>query len=170
MLRAAGFAQRRTRSALQEIMTACERAYASNCELDLTAAICAGVREILAALTNRGAVAGLVTGNLSDIGWKKMELAGLRQYFSIGAFAQDGTTRARLAHIAWQRARKAGLIEKHARVSLIGDHMNDIAAAKANGFQAVAVASGLTSAEELECAQPDLLLHSLCELDIAQLL
>jgi phosphoglycolate phosphatase-like HAD superfamily hydrolase len=128
------------------------------------------VRELLADLTERGAVAGMVTGNLTEIGWKKVELAGLRQYFSIGAFAQDGTTRGRLARIAWQRARKAGLIEPDARVSLIGDHMNDVAAAKANRFQAIAVASGLTPRHELEQAQPDLLVDSLSEIKLSELL
>lgn len=170
MLRASGYAQRRTRTALRDIMSACQRAYASNCAADLTGAVCTGAPELLAELTRRGAIAGLVTGNLSDIGWKKIELAELRPYFSVGAFAEDGTTRARLARIAWQRARKAGLIEQSARVSLIGDHMNDVAAAKANGFQAVAVASGLTPAHELAQAQPDLLVQSLDELDIEQLL
>jgi phosphoglycolate phosphatase len=169
MLRAEGYAQRRTRSALRDIMTACERAYVSDCALDLTGAVCSGADEILAELKNRGAVAGVVTGNLSDIGWKKLELARLRQYFSIGAFAQDGTTRARLARVAWQRARKAGLVDKAARVSLIGDHMNDIEAAKANGFQSIGVASGLTPAEELARSRPDVLIQSLRELDVDQL-
>lgn len=169
MLHAGGHAQRRTRSALREIMIACERTYLSNCAVDLSGAVCGGVRETLAALTHRGAVAGLVTGNLSDIGWKKIELAGLRQYFSVGAFAQDGTTRTRVARIAWQRARKAGLITQATRVSLIGDHMNDIEAAKANGFQSVAVASGLTPADELARSQPDILVHSLLDLDLDQL-
>jgi phosphoglycolate phosphatase-like HAD superfamily hydrolase len=169
MLRVSGYAESRTRSALRQIMSACERAYMANCALDLTAAVCSGARELLASLTANGAVAGLVTGNLSEIGWKKVELAGLRPYFSIGAFAQDGTSRARLARVAWQRARKAGLIGKDSRVSLIGDHMNDIEAAKANGFRSIAVASGLTGAEGLARSQPDLLIHSLCELDAQQL-
>ncbi len=170
MLRASGYAQRRTRAALREIMNACQRAYVANCAPDLSGAVCAGVPEFLAELTKRGAVAGLVTGNLSDIGWKKVELAGLRQYFSVGAFAEDGASRTRLARIAWQRARKANLVSQAARVSLIGDHMNDIEAAKANGFQAIAVASGLTDARELAQAKPDVLVQSLYELELERLL
>ena len=164
LLRASGYSERRTRAALHQIMAACQLAYSSNCATDLTEAICGGARELLERLTKNGAVAGLVTGNLSEIGWKKVELAGLRDYFSVGAFAQDGTTRARLARVAWQRARKAGLIDKDARVSLIGDHMNDVEAAKANGFQAIAVASGLTGAEALARSEPDLLVESLSDL------
>jgi phosphoglycolate phosphatase len=170
MLRASGYAQNRIRAAFREIMGACERAYAGNCAGDLRAAACPGAPELLSELTQKGAIVGLVTGNLSDIGWKKLERAGLRQYFSVGAFAQDGTTRARLARVAWQRARKARLIQPLARVTLIGDHMNDVQAAKANHFQSVAVASGLTPAHMLAQSQPDVLVHSLRELKIDLLL
>lgn len=170
MLQAGGHSQRRTRAALREIMQACELAYSADCATDLRSAVCTGVRELLQQLAEAGAGIGLVTGNLSEIGWKKLALAGLRQYFSVGAFAQDGTSRRRLARIAWQRARKAGLIEANARVSLIGDHMNDIEAAKANGFQAVAVASGLTAADELAAAKPDILVSSLSQLPVPALL
>jgi phosphoglycolate phosphatase len=170
MLHVRGHSQRRTRAALRDIMQACEVAYAADCAADLTPAVCTGVRELLQQLAEAGAAVGLVTGNLTEIGWRKVELAGLRQYFSVGAFAQDGTSRIRLARIAWQRARKAGFIEANARTSLIGDHMNDIEAAKANGFQAVAVASGLTPAEELAAAKPDILVSSLTQLPVPALL
>jgi phosphoglycolate phosphatase-like HAD superfamily hydrolase len=112
---------------------------------------------------------GLVTGNLSTIGWKKVEQAGLREYFSVGAFAEDGRTRAQLARLAASRAKRHGFISKRARVSLIGDHLNDIQAAKANGFQSVAVGTGLTSVTELAAAEPDILIANLCELEIERL-
>jgi phosphoglycolate phosphatase-like HAD superfamily hydrolase len=47
--------------------------------------------------------------------------------------------------------------------------MNDIAAANANGFRAIAVASGLTPAQELARSEPDLLVESLCDLDADEL-
>jgi phosphoglycolate phosphatase-like HAD superfamily hydrolase len=169
MLRAGGYAHRRARAALHQIMNACERAYMSNCAPDLTSALCAGAPELLNELARKGAVIGLVTGNLSGIGWKKLELAGLNRYFSVGAFAEDGNTRTRLARIAWQRAQKAGLVARGDPVTLIGDHMNDVEAAKANGFRAIAVASGVTPAHELAKSQPHVLVQSLCELDVTQL-
>jgi phosphoglycolate phosphatase-like HAD superfamily hydrolase len=170
MLRATGYSPRRMRAELRDIMHACQRAYAANCAADLTAAVCAGVPELLTELSRRNVQMGLVTGNLSEIGWKKVEIAGLRNFFSIGAFAEDGSTRIRLARIAWQRAVKAGLIERSARVSLIGDHMNDVNAAQANGFQAIAVASGLTPADELAKSRPDVLVESLRDLEAVRLL
>ena len=56
-------------------------------------------------LERRGVVIGLVTGNLSRIGWRKMERAGLRPYFRFGAFAELAKDRAGLVRIAIRRAR-----------------------------------------------------------------
>ncbi len=170
MLRASGQSERRIRMGLQQVIAECQKVYLSDCAADLRPFVCVGVRETLAELQARGAALGLVTGNLSRIGWKKLELAGLSGYFLTGAFAEDGRTRARLARVAAQRAIKAGLIDKKSRVSLIGDHANDVAAAKANGFQAIAVATGLMPVQELEAAGPDILVRDLTELDLAKLL
>ena len=161
MLRAAGHADWRIRRSLRRIMHKCQLAYCTNSTPELKQFVCAGVPDILAALRRRGAVLGLVTGNLSRIGWRKMELAGLREHFSVGAFAQDGRKRARLARVACQRAIKAGLVTRDARVSLVGDHPNDIKAARANRVRAIAVATGLASPEELASHSPDVLLPDL---------
>jgi phosphoglycolate phosphatase-like HAD superfamily hydrolase len=62
------------------------------------------------------------------------------------------------------------MVSEPCRISLIGDHRNDIRAAKANGFQSVAVASGVSSLEDLRVLQPDILIESLAELRVEQLL
>ncbi len=170
MLRASGVSERQIRSRMTEIVRECQRSYLENCTADLSPFVCRAVPETLAELQSRGAVLGLVTGNLSEIGWRKIELAGLRSYFSVGAFAEDGRTRSRLALIAARRALREKLVEKNCRMSLIGDHTNDIAAAKANGFQAVAVATGLMPYEELARESPDILVSHLGELDLDKLL
>jgi len=169
MLRASGCSERRIRRGLKEIILECQSAYLAGCTCDLQANICPGVRETLTELKARGAALGVVTGNLSQIGWRKLELAGIRHYFSVGAFAEDGTTRTRLAKIAMLRAKKE-FASTSCRVSLIGDHGNDIEAAKKNGFQSIGVATGLTSIEELRAAQPDILIRDLTELEIEKLL
>jgi phosphoglycolate phosphatase-like HAD superfamily hydrolase len=170
MLRASGESDRRIRMRLTQIMLECQNSYLCNCASDLTPFLCNGVADTLAALKSRGVVLGLVTGNLSAIGWKKVELAGVRSYFSLGAFAEDGHTRARLGRVAAARAVKLGLITKPSRVFLIGDHINDVAAARANGFHSIAVASGVTPFEELAAAKPDTLVHHLDELELSSLL
>jgi phosphoglycolate phosphatase len=170
MLRAAGHDESAIQSDLEAIAAECERCYLANCAQDLRPSVCVGVEQVLAELHKRGVALGLVTGNFSAIGWKKLELAGLRRYFSTGAFAEDGTTRASLAKISLERALKAGLLADRYRVSLIGDHTNDIGAAKANGFQSIGVATGLTSLEELRAAQPDIAVRDFRELEISRLL
>lgn len=170
MLRAGGYSRRRARMALRPIMLECQNAYTAICNADLSPFVCVGVRAFISQAKERHALLGLVTGNLTRIGWKKMELAGLRDYFSVGAFAEDGRTRARLARVAAQRARHQGLITKESRVTLIGDHANDVQAAKANGYQSVAVATGLTPLEELRDAHPDHLVRDLGELSVENVL
>lgn len=170
MLRACGESGRRSKTVLRETMRACEESYRLNCPSDLSPFLCRGVKGTLEELRQRGAILGLVTGNLSSIGWRKVQLAGIREYFSVGAFAEDGRSRARLAQIAVWRARRLGLVKRDALISLIGDHENDVAAAKANGFQAVAVATGVMPLEELARKGPAILVPHLGELDVTKLL
>lgn len=132
--------------------------------------VCPGVPEILARLQVERIPAGLVTGNLTRIGWKKMEAAGLRAHFQFGAFADMARTRADLARLATREARRKGLAARHAVVSLIGDHPNDIQAAKLNGIRSIAVATGVCSQEELAACGPDVLIPDLRSLELKSLL
>ena len=149
-----------------EIARESQRAYLENCLQDLSPFVCRGVRDVLVGLAERGAAMALVTGNLSAIGWRKMELAGLREFFRCGAFSEDGATRAQLVHIAGTRAREQGHAAAGCRISLIGDHRNDVEAAKANGIRAVAVASGPMPADELRSLGPDVFVECLADLNI----
>jgi phosphoglycolate phosphatase len=169
MMRATGVSSRRIRATLWEIMSECQTAYHQNCAADLRDRLCTGVVETLAALRDAGATLGVVTGNLTQIGWKKLDLAGVRQFFTVGAFAEDGRSRGRLARVAVWRARRNGL-PRDAEVSLIGDHPNDIHAAKVNGFRSVAVGTGVVGMDALASAEPDILVRDLTELRIHDLL
>jgi len=102
-----------------------------------------------------------VTGNLTRIGWRKMERAGLRHFFRYGAFAETAKDRAGLVRIAIRHARRQRWIGRDTSISLIGDHPNDVRAAKANGIRAVAVATGLVAIDELKLHSPDVLLPDL---------
>jgi phosphoglycolate phosphatase len=167
MLLSAGHSERQIRDGMRRMVTACQSAYRECGVLNLRDRVCPGVVESLQDLRARGVVLGVVSGNLREIGWLKLEFAGLREYFSVGAFAEDGTTRSRLALIASRRARKSH--SSGEKVSLIGDHANDILAAKANAFQAVAVATGVMPFEELAMHAPDILVRDLTEIDIGRL-
>ena len=169
MLHAAGVSEDQIRNEMPEIVRECGERYRENCQQDLSSFICPMVRETLNQLQSRGAALGLVTGNLTEIGWRKIELAGLRSYFAVGAFSEDGRTRAELARIAAHRALRVEHAARSDRISLIGDHANDIEAARANGYRSIAVATGIMSYDELAIEAPDILVKHLGELDLPAL-
>jgi phosphoglycolate phosphatase-like HAD superfamily hydrolase len=127
---------------------------------DMRRKVCPGVRTALRRLHASRIPLGLVTGNLTAIGCK-MEHSGLHRYFRFGAFAEQATTRAGLVAIALRQARRAGWLRRDTTVSLVGDHPNDISAAKLNGIRAIAVATGVVPRTVLAAHAPDLLLPDL---------
>jgi phosphoglycolate phosphatase len=169
MLRNAGAPPALIRRAMPRMVAHAQAIYARTCP-DLRRKVCPGARMLLYRLSRRGVPAGLVTGNLTRIGWKKMERAGLRHYLRFGAFAELARDRAGLVRIAIQRARREGWIEGKSPVILIGDHPNDIRAARANGVRAIAVATGLASADELAAHFPDVLVPDLRALSMEMLI
>jgi len=163
MLKTAGARARDIRSAMPEILRAAERYYLRVCP-PLHDKHCPGVVPVLERLERRGILLGLVTGNLTRIGWRKLERAGLKRFFQFGAFGEMSSTRDGLARIALRQARDNKWIERSAPVSLIGDAPQDIQAARANRLRAISVKTGITPPQELEQLQPDLLLRDLREL------
>lgn len=163
MLRNAGVARARARPLLPAIQEAAERYYLRVCPA-LHDKHCPGVEPVLARLARRGILLALVTGNLTRIGWRKLQRAGLRGYFRYGAFGEMAATRAGLARIAIREARRNGWIERGAAVSLVGDAPSDIRAARASHIRAISVKTGITPPEELEALAPDYLLRDLREL------
>jgi phosphoglycolate phosphatase-like HAD superfamily hydrolase len=161
MLRDAGAAPAAIRRAMPELVRRAQSIYVRSCPASLRSRVCPGVRGLLGRLKQRRVPTGLVTGNLSRIGWKKMERAGLKPYFRFGAFAENALDRAELIGEALRHARSRGWIGRESRPWYIGDHPNDIRAAQANRVRCVAVATGLSSPEELSAHQPDLLVDDL---------
>ena len=170
MLENAAFPASKIASTLPILMAAAQQCYAENCPADLTDKLCPGVVPLLEELKEAGIPVGLVTGNLAAIGWRKMELAGLRPYFQLGAFADHGETRGELVAAALRQAKAARLIQSNAHVSLVGDHPNDVRAARANGIRAIATATGLSSYTELASERPDILVTDLTELTVPMFL
>jgi phosphoglycolate phosphatase len=169
MLRNAGASRALIRRQMPEIVKHAQETYARSCP-NLESKVCPGVRALLARLHRRKVPMVLVTGNLTRIGWKKMEHAGLKDFFEFGAFAEMASSRTGLVRIAVQHARREGWIGRSTQVSLIGDHPNDVEAAKKNGVRSIAVATGIASAEELSRSNPDLLLTDLRDLRLPMLL
>src|SRR5687768_10969101 len=156
MLRRAGAAEELIIHAMPAIVLEAQNLYA-RMQPDLRRCVCPGVRTTLRRLHAARIPLGLVTGNLTSIAWKKMEHAGLLRYFRFGAFAEQAETRAGLTALAIRQARRAGWIRSDTAISLIGDHPNDIHAAKLNGIRSVAVATGMVPRSGLIAHSPDVL-------------
>jgi len=160
MMRRAGLSRAAIRQDMSEIVRAAERHYLRVCP-PLEDKHCPGVETALQKLERRGILLGLVTGNLTRIGWRKLARAGLRRYFRFGAFGEMAATRAGLARMAIREARSHGWIVRGTPVALIGDSTSDVRAAHANRIRSIAVATGLTPTEDLQVLGPDYLLRDL---------
>jgi len=169
MLHRAGASPASIRRKMPAMVASAQNLYVRRCP-DLREKVCPGARMLLYKLSRRGIPAGLVTGNLTRIGWRKMEQAGLRRYLRFGAFAELAEDRSGLVAIALRHARRQGWIDHRSPVALVGDHPNDIRAARANGVRAVAVATGVVGAEELAEHSPDVLVSDMRALSIELLL
>jgi phosphoglycolate phosphatase-like HAD superfamily hydrolase len=130
----------------------CEHVVARRAEM--LPVIMPGVEATLAHLKRKGALLGLATGNLAEIGWIKIENAGLRTWFQFGGFADRFEDRADMIADAAQQAR-ALLQAPDASVCVVGDTPFDIAAARANGLPTIAVATGRYTFDELMEHRPE---------------
>jgi phosphoglycolate phosphatase len=164
MMRRAGAGAPAIRIAMPEVIASAQRIYLRTCP-SLERKTCPGVRRFLKRLERRGVLMGLVTGNLTRIGWHKMERAGLRPHFRFGAFGEMAADRAGLVRLAVKEARTRGWIGRQTPVSLIGDAPADILAARAAGVRSVAVSTGVVAPDRLRSFGPDVLVEDLRGLD-----
>ena len=169
MMREAGASRWLIREALPAVIETAQRIHIRRCPV-LTRRVCRGARGLLRRLQRAGAVTGLVTGNLTRIGWRKMHQAGLAEFFRFGEFGETARTRAGLVRNAIRRARREGWIGAGASVSLVGDHINDILAARANGIRSVAVGTGILDMATLAAQHPDILVPDMRSIRIEMLL
>jgi len=160
MMERTGAPRHLIRASLPAIYRSAERYYLRHAP-DLSRKTCPGAKAVLARLARRGVILGLVTGNLTRIGWRKLDRAGLREYFRFGAFGEMAATRTGLARMAVREARLHGWIARGSPISLIGDAPADVIAARSNRLRAIAVHTGISTAEELQEHQPDILLPDL---------
>jgi len=122
------------------------------------------VQETLAHLAGRGALLGLATGNLEEIGWAKVEEAGLRAWFHFGGFSDRFRVRSEMVADAAAQARSLLPQMTAPSICVVGDTPRDIEAAHANGLPVIAVATGNYSFAELAALEPEACAVSLAEL------
>jgi phosphoglycolate phosphatase-like HAD superfamily hydrolase len=117
--------------------------------------VLAGAIAALDYLADRAAL-GVATGNIRAGAHAKLAAAGLADRFALGGYGCDSPLRPELVATA---IRRAGAVDE---VIVVGDTIHDIAAARACGAVAVAVATGADPAERL--AHADAVLATLAEL------
>ncbi len=140
--------------AAREVMCAEVARHADGMDVQL----CPGIRELLADLHKRGKLLGVVTGNLEQIGWRKLERGGVRQFFDFGSFSDLREKREDIFRHGVGLARQ--LRGPETSVCFFGDTPSDVRAAAHLGLPVVAVATGIYKCEELEKDKPDLCVPS----------
>ncbi len=105
------------------------------------------------------ATVSLGTGNFRRSAQLKLQHYGIAEHFRFGGFGDRTTVRAEIIEQGIRAADRA--VGKHGTVFVIGDTVHDVAAAKANGAVAVAVATGSPTRQELAASAPDILLDTL---------
>jgi len=116
------------------------------------------------ALRHERVIVGLGTGNVRAGAKRKLDRAQLWTRFEFGGFGDDHEARPDLIRIAAERG--AALVRspvRTCRVVVIGDTALDVAAARANGFEVLAVASGPIARAELEESKPDAVADTLAQ-------
>jgi phosphoglycolate phosphatase-like HAD superfamily hydrolase len=119
-----------------------------------------GVVDTLVYLAARpGVMLGVATGNVRAGADTKLAAGGLAGYFALGGYGCDSALRAELVAAAIARGRERADVRD---VVVVGDTIHDIAAARACGAVACAVATGSDPAEAL--AGADTVLAAMTEL------
>jgi phosphoglycolate phosphatase len=120
------------------------------------------VRRVLEHLRERGAKLGVATGNLEEIGKRKLEAAQILEMFHFGGWSDAFEHRSDVFRAAGEIARfHAG---PRAAIVVVGDTPADVQAARRNGLEVIAVASGIYKSEELYVERPELCIRSFEEL------
>ena len=115
--------------------------------------LCPAIATVLEELHDAGKLMGIVSGNLEPIGWRKLDAAGIRHYFTIGSFSDRNDTRVEI--FRWGAAEARKQLGPNARICFIGDTPSDISAARALNMPIVAVATGIYPIDELREFAPD---------------
>lgn len=113
-----------------------------------------GAEELLEQLRqNQQTTLALLTGNWRRGARIKLSHFDLNRFFAFGAFGDDGFDRRELPAAALRRAYASTGRKFSPRETLIvGDSVRDVGCGRANGVPVLAVATGTTSAADLEAA------------------
>lgn len=119
----------------------------------------AGVVPILEELERQGHINNILTGNTPRRARTKLELAGLAEFFDLrrGYFGDTSESRMDLVTKAVESLSPSGL----RRTIVVGDSALDVTSAHNAGLKVIAVATGVTSVDQLKSLEPELILPNL---------
>lgn len=122
-----------------------------------------GVKELLERISQMSScVLGLLTGNVEEGARIKLQIFGLNEYFTFGAFGDDNEDRNLLLPIALKKLKKAQNINlSFTDCIVIGDTPDDVKCSKPYGAMSIAVATGPYSYDFLAQTEADYVLHDL---------
>ena len=155
------------------VASMCGLAVAATEGLDSSQELLPGAARLVVELQRLGVLVGLSTGNARVVASCKMGATGLSGLASLGGFGDTHGVRSDVARDAVAAVRAAaggrGQVLSGAGVVLIGDTVSDVSAARAAGVQSVGVATGATQAHELVQAGADLVVLTLEDLSVHDL-
>lgn len=123
-----------------------------------------GAMEFLEALSDTaGVVMGLATGNLESMAWLKLKQAKMDHFFKFGGFGSDSKIRRELTELSLTKAQSFLQTKQVDQVFVVGDTIHDVDCAHHIGAKVIAVATGNTSAEELQARNPHYFFPTLVE-------
>jgi phosphoglycolate phosphatase-like HAD superfamily hydrolase len=110
---------------------------------------------------------GLLTGNIKQTAYLKLEAAGFAGIFpfGVGAFGSESRERDLLFPLAMSRMKEHYSTAEYNRVFIIGDSPRDIQCAHSNDAIAFAVATGKLTCNELKNYNPDYLFKNFRDID-----
>lgn len=159
------------RSAIVESM--CGLVVAAVKGLDGSEELLPGAARLIGELQRLGVLVGLSTGNARVVASCKMRATGLSGLAPLGGFGDTHDVRSDIARDAVAAVRATagsrGQTLRGASVVLIGDTASDVVAARAAGVRSVGVATGATPAHELVQAGADLVVLTLADLSVHDL-
>jgi phosphoglycolate phosphatase len=111
-----------------------------------------GAKELLEALTQKGVLTGLMTGNCERIARGKMKFIGFNDFFKFGGFGDTLPDRNAVGLDAVVNGKKLGEVSN---VFVVGDTPRDVVAGKGINAKTIGIVTENYSAEDLKIAGAD---------------
>lgn len=115
--------------------------------------VCPSVPELLERLRAAGKLLGVVSGNFESIGWTKLTVSGLRDFFLFGCFADHCETRTDIFRQGVAEVRQQ--LGATASICVVGDTPADVQSAREVGIAVIAVSTGIYAFDQLAPLAPD---------------